>query len=228
MFNHPETGQMKIERVFFKSVYPVLFTCRSDKDVLYLCVCFCSDKVAQRWLISETTPSIVIDMLKDKTTLRNAFLLGGKGRFTVSKELNNVETIASNVIDDWCAEESTSLPTADAYLDADEGEFNDDITFYEIEQFKHGDINRLSKMPAYISPHSTNSVFDFDTQFSMRATISMDKDEIIKLLPIKQIKKTIPALPQTIIEYVNEQFVNRSIISFNNVADVSDEVSLAA
>ncbi|MCL2049781.1 MAG: hypothetical protein FWG87_13760 [Defluviitaleaceae bacterium] len=126
----PQTGQLAIEKTFFSSYYPILFTCRSDSGALYLCVCCLADEGVKKWLLSETKSEIIIEMLTDKITLREAFLKGGKGKYTVCCNQDGQYSICASS-SAWHAEDSTLLPTAGEYIEADENEFVEEITFYQ-------------------------------------------------------------------------------------------------
>ena len=53
--------------------YPVLFTCKNDKDIyLFICCLVNSEKI--KWIGTRTTYDNLIDLLENKITIRDAFL----------------------------------------------------------------------------------------------------------------------------------------------------------
>ena len=58
-------GELRIDVVLFESYYPILFTCLNENNDLFLCVCCQSNKEGRKWLITKTTPNIVVKVLKD-------------------------------------------------------------------------------------------------------------------------------------------------------------------
>lgn len=142
---------IKQERVFFESYYPILFTCRGNDHSLYLCVCCVAENNYKKWLLAEVAPKTIVKMLKDEITIRDAFLLDNKNKYTI-EVLNGEEKITSQHVGDWHPETSVFLPTAGEYIDADQGEFDDDIGFYsgikattivfDELQFKRSDLQR--------------------------------------------------------------------------------------
>jgi len=142
-FDFKQTGKLTIEKVLFSSYQPVLFTCRSDKGNLFLCVCCGNDNGFHKWLLSETGPATVLEMLEDEITLRCAFLKDNKGRYTISRDKDGNESISCNDSTDWHAEDSFLLPTAGEYLDADEGEFSEEIRFYRMKQVQESRLRTI-------------------------------------------------------------------------------------
>ena len=133
-FDFEQIGKLSIEKYLFEGAYPILFTCRSDSDVLYLCVCCGFDEGYQKWLLSEIAPSTIIELLENKITFREAFLKDNKGRYTISRDSNGNKAIEINNPSDWHPEDSFLLPTAGEYMDADDGEFDEEISYYRVMQ----------------------------------------------------------------------------------------------
>ena len=53
--------------------YPVLFTCKNDKDI-YLFICYYVNSEKIEWIGTRTTYDNLIDLLENKITIRDAFL----------------------------------------------------------------------------------------------------------------------------------------------------------
>lgn len=128
-FSFPETGQLTIEKILFDAGYPILFTCRSDGGKLYLCVCCQYNELGKKWLLAETVPDVVVKMLRNKVTIRDAFLMAEGKRFTIIQK--DGLSIKENVLEDWDAEKSIFLPDAGEYMEAESGEYDEEILFYE-------------------------------------------------------------------------------------------------
>lgn len=128
-FESEETGKLFIEKVLFAAGYPVLFTCRNASEELYLCVCCQANAEGKKWLLAETEPDIIVQMLSDKITIRDAFLKAGKKRFSIIQTCSSVRLEADSP-EDWNEERSLSLPDKGAYMEAEEDEFDEEIAFY--------------------------------------------------------------------------------------------------
>lgn len=131
--NFKETGALKLDKVIFESYYPILFTCKNESNgKLYLCVCSQADSKQKKWLIKEVTLQTVIDLLSDKITIRDAFLINQGAKYTVIYDMNEqTRSIEEDNKEDWNAEESIDLPTAGEYLDVEDDEFKEEIRYFE-------------------------------------------------------------------------------------------------
>lgn len=127
-FSFPETGKLQVERVFLDAGYPILFTCINEQTELFLCVCCQSNIHGKKWLLVQTEPKMIINMLEDKITIRDAFIHSGDRKFTIFQ--NEQLSIQSNVEEDWDAVNSIALPDAGEYMEAEEDEFAEDISHY--------------------------------------------------------------------------------------------------
>jgi|GEM_PF-3293783 len=127
-----DVGVFKIEKIFFESYYPILFSCRSGNDDLYLCVCCWRESDKTKWLVTKTSSKTIINMLENKITLRDAFLSGDK-RITITHAAG-VYVVVENDPKDWNPTKSIYLPTAGEYMDAEHDEFADEIKFYKMQQ----------------------------------------------------------------------------------------------
>ncbi len=132
-FNFKETGALKLDKVIFESYYPILFTCKNESNgKLYLCVCSQADSKQKTWFIKEVTLQTVIDLLSDKITIRDAFLINQGAKYTVIYDMNEqTRSIEEDNKEDWNAEESIDLPTAGEYLDVEDDEFKEEIRYFE-------------------------------------------------------------------------------------------------
>ena len=125
-----ELGRLKIDKIIFESFYPILFTCVNEKQQLFLCVCCQANEEGKKWLITRTTPQIMIDILTDRLTLREAFCKIKDIQYTVLHNSNKIKIINGDK-NDWDYEKSYILPDKDEYLEAEEGEFDEEIAYYQ-------------------------------------------------------------------------------------------------
>lgn len=123
-------GNLEMDMVLFESYYPILFTCLNEKRELFLCVCCQANSKGKKWLLTKTTPQIVIDILENKITLRNAFLQFPEVQYTILADGNNQEIIEKDK-NDWDYNSSVCLPDKGEYMEAEEGEFDDEIAYYK-------------------------------------------------------------------------------------------------
>lgn len=121
---------LKIDVVLFESYYPILFTCINEKKELFLCVCCQSNSQGRKWMITKTTPKVVIEMLNNKIMLRKAFLEFPKIQITVFEQ-GGIISIIKNDEAEWDYDSSKSLPDKDEYMDSEEGEFEEEISYYK-------------------------------------------------------------------------------------------------
>lgn len=143
-------GQLEIDRILFEASYPILFTCKNDKDDLFICVCCKNNETGKKWLITQTAPESIIRMLTDKMTIREVFLANMECRLSIESS-NNILDIKYNDVEDW-SDESIYLPKAGEYIDAEPGEFDDDIKYYMIQLEKDYSDKIYSKILDAIEP----------------------------------------------------------------------------
>lgn len=124
-------GNLKIDTVLFESYYPILFTCLNEKKELFICVCCQANKNGKKWLLTQTTPQTMIDMLKNKITLRDVFFKFPEVQFTILSNGEKKE-IREKDRNDWDYDSSISLPDKGEYMEAEDGEFVDEIQHYEL------------------------------------------------------------------------------------------------
>lgn len=142
MFDFDEIGKLEMNKVFFASNYPILFSCINEKREYFLCVCCKSTLGEKKWLVTKVIPDIFIDLLSDKITIRDAFLRGD-GRYSIYLKDNMWEIQIDNY-DDWEPSQSIYLPTAGEFMDAEDDEFEEEIRYFEEvskenkEEYKEG------------------------------------------------------------------------------------------
>ena len=122
----PEFHDICLDIVLFESRYPVLFTCRNGQEVyLFICCLVTGDKA--EWIGTKTTYDNLIGLLKNKITIRDAFLNITENKIIVDYDGQNVNykiEKASNVPENL-------LPAAGEYMDAEEDEYAEEIAVFK-------------------------------------------------------------------------------------------------
>lgn len=198
-FDFKETGALKLDKVLFESFYPILFTCSNTAGEIFLCVCCDDNRSMRKWLITNVKPTTVIELLTNKTTMRNAFLKDNGSKYSII--LNNVSreySIEIDNSDDWNSETSIDLPTPGEYIDAEEDEFLEEIQYYKYNLHKenflegkfHWDYSRsITKIenPSSISLGAINEKFyndkiyiNYQKNFKIYRKINAKSDFIFK------------------------------------------------
>lgn len=115
-----------LDKILFEGEYPVLFTCKKDDDIyLFICCMVSASKV--EWIGTKTDYDTLIGLLENKITIREAFLNVTDEKYLVKYDGSEVfytETKAENIPDKL-------LPSAGEYMDAEEGEYAEEIKVFE-------------------------------------------------------------------------------------------------
>lgn len=115
-----------MDMILVESTRPILFTCIDSDEKMFICSCHCADSEKCEWIIVDTTPENVINLLLNKVTIREIFdcgngssfivtLCGGRGRPLIQKV--DFKDISDEI-----------LPTNGYYMDAEDGEFDVELT----------------------------------------------------------------------------------------------------
>lgn len=120
-----------IDQVLFESSYPILFS-GYDNNNIYLFICHSVNSERMSWIVTKTTYDIIISLLNNKITIRDAFLGFTTEKILLSFDKEGMHTTKCNSaeIDD------NILPTPGQYMDAEEGEFDEEIEYYETQRAK--------------------------------------------------------------------------------------------
>lgn len=151
----PSLGMLCYDKVLFETHYPILFTVIDAKENLYLCVCCQYNSSGRKWLITNTTAALVVSLLRNRITIRDAFLYSNRVRISITDSVNGM-VITENDVHDWDAQNSIMLPDAGELIDAEDGEFDDEIEYYQ------------NKMEARYS--------DIDVQTTIKSDLIKKKD----------------------------------------------------
>lgn len=121
-------GELVTDKVLFEANYPILFTCKNEKDDLFICVCCQNNAFGKKWLLTKTTEKLIIDMLKDKISIREVFLRFSECRISIYA--GDEYIVKENEEADW-GENSIFLPKKNEFMEAEPGEFDDEIDYYQ-------------------------------------------------------------------------------------------------
>lgn len=143
-------GKLYIDKILFEAGYPVLFVCRNDKRDLFICVCCQNNEQGTKWLMSRAAAKQIAALLKNEITIRELFLYDEKERYSINAFGNKIEII-KNDKNDW-AENSIYLPKENEYMDAEAGEFEEEILYYEAFDLKYdSDVKEYVRYDIYRS-----------------------------------------------------------------------------
>lgn len=121
-------GGLSIESVILDSGYPTIFTCTDRTDRVYFCICCERKSSGITWIITQTSYTTLEDLLTDKITIREAFLAITEEKYLVQyvseSDRTNLKLLRKNQIP------SDYLPTKNAYMDAADGEFCEELILY--------------------------------------------------------------------------------------------------
>lgn len=120
--------QLYIDKIIFESYFPIIFTCKDDKNNIYMCVCCQNNEKGIKWLIGKTDSKSIIKVLEDKITIRELLLYNSEEHISI-EYINGDYNVEYNN-SDW-KENSIYLPKKDSYIYADEGEFDEEIKYFQ-------------------------------------------------------------------------------------------------
>lgn len=131
LFAVPKLGELQLDKVFFETYYPILFTCLNEKKELFLCVCCRANREGKKWLVTKTKPHVITSMLQNEMTVREAMTRYSDVQVSIEMKENKDDAIITwHDEQDWNVENSKSLPDAGEFLDAEDGEYEEEITYF--------------------------------------------------------------------------------------------------
>lgn len=120
--------QLYIDKIIFESYFPIIFTCKDDKNNIYMCVCCQNNEKGIKWLVGKTDSKSIVKVLEDKITIRELLLYNTEEHISI--ECINGDYSVEYNNSDW-KENSIYLPKKDSYIYADEGEFDEEIKYFQ-------------------------------------------------------------------------------------------------
>ena len=125
-FNKTEPfDDIQIDQILFDAQYPIIFSMeQKEKEYLVCCPVYNSTEIV--WICTEIEPTRIIDLLRDKITIRDAFAHenGNKYLITLKNKSFKCELMHNGFPDDY-------LPTQGEFMEAEDGEFDEEINYYE-------------------------------------------------------------------------------------------------
>ncbi len=122
----PDFHNIALDIILFESKYPILFTCKNERDLyLFICCLVTSDKA--EWIGTKTTYDNLIELLENKITIREAFLNIAEDKIIIEyngQDVNYRTEKSSKIPNDL-------LPTAGEYMDAEEDEYTEEIAVFK-------------------------------------------------------------------------------------------------
>lgn len=122
----PAFENVVLDTILFESKYPVLFTCKNGNDIYLFICCFLNADTA-KWIGTKTSYDMLIELLENKITIRNAFLGVTEEKIVIEYHGENV---ACNTIKSRDIQECL-LPTAGEYMDAEDDEYAEELTVFK-------------------------------------------------------------------------------------------------
>ena len=122
-------GQLYIDKILFESYFPIVFTCMNDSKDIFIGVCCQNNEKGCKWLLGKTTGISIVKMLQDEITVRQLLVDYSSGKISIDY-MENEYSIAFNN-SDW-DKDSLYLPKEDSYMHAEDGEFEEEITYFTL------------------------------------------------------------------------------------------------
>lgn len=184
-------GMLEIETVLVEMNEPVFFICKNEKEDLFLCSCCQANKNGKKWLITRTSPDVIVKILKDEISLREAFLEFKDIQVSVCAFDGDIK-ITEHDAADWDYKNSIFLPDTDEYMEAEEDEFLEEISYYEerkIEAYKDINIEKVVKCSSLNSEvpwiYETEGMEPFDYNFLLNKHMFENMKILYQLLESK-------------------------------------------
>lgn len=121
-------GQLWIDKIFFESYVPLIFSCKDKNDNTFISVCCQSNGNEKMWLIGRTEPARIIELLQNKVSIRELLVNYCSNKITAAYKDGRYRVVFTG--SEWGDENSAYLPKKDSYLDADPDEFEDEIKYF--------------------------------------------------------------------------------------------------
>lgn len=109
-------GYLTLQKVLIEFDIPSLFVCNDENDKTYLCLCTDSSNYPYHYLIVETDKKTLIEMLKNKITMYEAFKAKGENAYISKRntqQLVESETLKIKIKD----VKDMDLPLKGAYFE---------------------------------------------------------------------------------------------------------------
>lgn len=170
----PDFCNIALDTILFESRYPVMFTCKNEGD-LYLFICCLVNAEKVEWIGTKTTYDNLIQLLENKITIRNAFLNITENKILIVYNGEGVDckAVKGGDIPDHL------LPTAGEYMDAEEGEYEEEIALFKRQNtlIEYSIKPQMNKFITF--QYKGQSVWGMDDDFSVEFDTKQYRTEII-------------------------------------------------
>ena len=113
------------DMILVQYVRPILFTCRTAFDQLYIFSCYQADATGIKWLAARTTEEKLIQLLKNEIEIHDMFFNEDKTVFLVEQAgATEEKTVERKLTSEVPAE---IFPSSSYYLEAEDDEYSDEI-----------------------------------------------------------------------------------------------------
>lgn len=120
---------LEMDFVLVESKYPVLFTCK-DRTEIYLFVCCLVNSKVAKWIGTKTNYETLISLLENGITIREAFWGVCEEKIVIEYNASEKKVYCENVNKKEIPE--VFLPTSGEYMDAEDGEFEEEINVFKM------------------------------------------------------------------------------------------------
>lgn len=121
----PDFQNIILDIILFESKYPVLFTCKNEKDI-YLFICCLANTERIKWIGTQTSYDNLIELLENRITIRDAFLNVSENKIVIDYDGINIDYSLKKGSDI----PEKFLPTEGEYMDAEEDEYAEEIEVF--------------------------------------------------------------------------------------------------
>ena len=217
-------GTLYVDRILFESYYPVLFSCKNDRNDVFIAVCCQNNAQGIKWMVGKTTPLAIVKMLRDEITIRELITMYTSEKFSIDYKDRKYD--CKYEPKEW-EKDSVYLPKKDSYIMAEPGEFDDDIEYFTNVEGKIQYASQSEYYPLVNKTESLSGSPSISVGESASLIISPDRGTIIAGEIIRTVQtpweiqsKTFINLPQYSVAQI-EKGSNTYCISgnFETVAD---------
>lgn len=154
-----EIGDLDMDYIFFEDTYPIFFVCSDKKDKKYICMC-CDIVNEQRWIVAPIRQNDIINMLRNRITLRELFIKRKGKRFIITWD-GEIETNKEVEIEEIC---SCDLPKVGEFYDGEEEELCDYVNYIKSKKEISKSVDETSIVRQKILETSFSLMFNKPTK----------------------------------------------------------------
>lgn len=154
-----------MDMTFVEMKRPILFTCIDDSGDRYICSCHCANGEKCEWVAVHTTSERLIALLTNRISIREIFDDYEKQGILITLYAGEDYPVAQKIeIKNILPE---ILPTKGYFMDAENGEFDEEIAKLRAEE----------AMRPYVNHYFIKEKFDFSSRF-IKTPIQFDVPDV--------------------------------------------------